>query len=100
MSNLYISEFDGLAATEQSDSVDHLPVAIVDQVLAFTGVATASAAFNKNTKFIEFVADGIMSFLISPTGTLADVTKMRATAGERIRRGVTPGYKISAITNT
>ncbi len=63
MSKMYVSEFAGLAATDQSDSVDIFPPSSVDQEFSFSTVASSNA-FSKLTQFIEFVADGIFSFVI------------------------------------
>lgn len=102
MTKLYVSEFSGLAATDQSDSVGAFPAATKDQVVDFSGGAASSAAFVSTTIFIEFEADSICSFLVQPAGggPAAAVTNMRMAAGDRLVRRVSPGDKISAITNT
>lgn len=114
MSTLYISEYDGLAATDQGDSVSLLGTPIVEQTVTVSAATARSNPFNANTRFIEFTCDGIMSFEIGPSASVvAAVTNMRATAGEKIIRrvqannlnlppGATPGatFALAAITNT
>lgn len=101
MTKLYVSEFPGLAATAQADSVPDFDATslIQEQVVDYTS-GVASKQLSQTTQWIEFEADSICSFLISSNDMAAAVTNMRMAAGERLRRRVSPGWWISAITNT
>ena len=102
MGKLYVSEFTGLAATTQSDSVPLLPgTSSGDQVVSYT-TATPSVAFKSTTQWVEIETDSICSIVFSPSATpiAATTSNMRMQAGDRLIRKVSPGDQVSAITNT
>jgi hypothetical protein len=110
MSNLYISEFYGLGATAQSDSVA-VPSALAwidDQAVAISADAANSEPLNAKTQWIELSCDGGCSFTVTePTeaggdtpSTVATVDNQYLAAGQRVMRRVVGGMIVSAIANT
>lgn len=101
MTKLYVSEYPGLAETDQSDST--LIVAmppIAEQIVDYTaGVATLANPFSPFTKFIYVSTDAICSIAFGVT-PVATITNLRLAANERILTRVVAGQKVSAITNT
>jgi len=73
---------------------------ITDYVVDYTSAHAESAAFNAKTNFIRVHVDSIASFKISTAGTAATTSNARLAANQTEFFGVTPGDKISLITNT
>ena len=102
MSTLYVAEYSGLAATEQSDSI---PVVVAppesEQTVAIGVGSAQSAAFGPTTKWVEVSADAVCSiaFGSDPTATAAN---LRLAANERklFRVPQGAGYKVACIANT
>jgi hypothetical protein len=95
MSKIYVAEFPSLGTTDQSDSVNILPVpaSVEYTVIVSAGVSGAAQPFLPTTKFIEVSADTTCSFAIGlfpgviGTGTAA-LTNCRLQTNERIIRRV------------
>ncbi len=95
MSKIYVAEFPGLAATDQSDSVNILPVpaSVEYTVIVSAGSSGAAQPFLPTTKFIEVSTDTTASIAIGlfpgviGTGS-AKLTNCRLSPNERILRGV------------
>jgi len=95
MAVLYISEYATI-------SIPNAPIAaepsITTQTLAI-GAEVKSAAFNAQTRYVRIHTDAICSiaFGSSPTATTAS---MRLAAPQTEYFSVTPGHKVSVISNT
>ena len=104
MATLYITEFSHLAPTATPGN-DAAPAPVVpgtaEQSIAITAGSVASAAFNANTKMIMVQPDAICSLAFSTSGSAATAvnTAHRVAANETRFYGVTPGGKVSVITN-
>ena len=90
MSKIYVSEFAGLASTDQSDSVNILaiPAAVEYTVTVSAGSSGAAQPIQAATKFIEIRTDTTCSFVVGPSGTTAALTNCRLNANESIVRRV------------
>lgn len=90
MSKIYVSEFLGLARTDQSDSVNILaiPAAVEYTVTVSAGSSGAAQAIQPYTKFVEIRTDTTCSFVIGPAGTTAGVGNCRLNANESVIRAV------------
>jgi hypothetical protein len=95
MSKIYVAEFPSLGTTDQSDSVNILPVppTIEYTVIVSAGSSGAAQPFAPSTKFIEVSADTTCSIAIGGfpgvlgTGS-AGLNNCRLSPGERIIRRV------------
>ncbi len=106
MSKIYVAEYPGLGATDQSDSVPLLvvpPLAEQNVVVSSTAVNLANA-FGPNTKWVEVSTDTTCSISWGPLATIttATTTNCRLAPNERILRRVPQGqsYGVSVIANT
>lgn len=100
MATVYISEFSGLAATAQSDSIAAVAVPpIAEQTVAVGATSVQSAAFQPSTQWVLISSDSIFSanFGANPTATTANY---RHAIGAEYLRKVTPGQKVAIILNT
>lgn len=90
MSTIYVSEFAGLAQTNQSDSVPILAVPATTEytVLVSAGISRSASPIQPTTQFIEISTDTTCSFVIGPAGTSAALTNCRLQANERVIRRV------------
>lgn len=95
MAKIYVSEYPGLANTDQSDSVAILamPPTVEYSVIVSAGSSGAAQAFQPSTKFIEVSCDTTCSIAIGGfPGTLgtgsAGLTNQRLNANERVIRRV------------
>lgn len=91
MSTIYVSEFAGLGATDQGDSVNILaiPATVEYTVIVSAGNSRAAQPLQPTTKFIEIRTDTTCSFVIGPAaGTTAALTNCRLNANESIIRRV------------
>lgn len=105
MTKLYVKEFNGLAATRQSDSVLAFPGdnSQADQVVDYTAAAADSLPFKKGTEWILLAADAGCSILIQPLAGKAvpTVLNWRLPPNTPVPFRI-PGdgsYIVSAITN-
>lgn len=102
MTKLYIKEFNGLAATKQSDSVLAFPAdgSQADQVVDFTAGAAPSNLFAKGTEWVLLAADAgcSIAFGAAPVATAAN---FRLPGNVMLPFRVPPDgtFKVSAITN-
>jgi hypothetical protein len=101
MSKIYVSEFPGLAQTDQSDSVNILAVpATVEYTVIVSAGSSGGPALQPSTKFVELSTDTTASFIIaSAVGSVAALTNCRLSIGERIVRRV-PTIGPSGASNT
>lgn len=101
MSTLFVSEYAELGSSRNRQQ--GLPVApepaLAEQAISFTGTPGLSAAFNASTRFIRVHTTGICSILVGSAPT-ATTSHKRLAADQTEYFAVTPGDKISAITNT
>lgn len=99
MSLLYIEEYDttalGLRGGVMAAQQPPVAVQIVDYS---SGSAVQSAAFGVNTRFVRLHCDVPCSRLFGDNPT-ALVTSGRMAAGDTEYSGVTPGSKVSVISN-
>lgn len=101
MSLAYITEYSEMPRINgQIALVGQEPNAAMQAPLTFTGTAGQSAAFNANTKFIRFHADGICSIKFGTNPTAVANTDMRLAASSTEFFGVVPGQKVSVVTST
>jgi hypothetical protein len=95
MAVLYISEYATI-------SIPNAPIAaepsIITQTLAI-GVEVKSAAFNSQTRYVRIHTDAICSIAFGASPTAA-ITSMRLAAPQTEYFSVTPGHKVSVISNT
>jgi hypothetical protein len=95
MSKIYVAEFVSLGTTDQSDSVNIMPVpaSVEYTVIVSAGSSGAAQPFLPTTKFIEISTDTTASIAIGlfpgvvGTGS-ALLTNCRLSPGERIIRRV------------
>lgn len=96
MANLYISEYAGIAENSLGVPVPApMEPSVAEQKVAFTG-ATASAAFNADTKFVKLTADADshVKFGSDPTAATSN-QPLKANTPQFF--GVEGGHKVSAI---
>lgn len=100
MTKAYIAEYTQLARDNQGRllTIPQEPP-IVEQVVDYGAGEAKSAAFNAETKIIRVHVDSIASILVGANPT-ATTSKQRFFAGQTEYKSVTPGDKISVITNT
>lgn len=101
MANLYITEYSSTGDVIAQGNVALEPE-ITTQVVAFTGTAAASSAFNNATTFVRLQPDNICSVLFSAAGTAATTSNRRMVSGqtEYFKVPRNKAFKVSAITNT
>lgn len=109
MSKIYVAEYPGLAATDQSDSVPilALPPTVEYTVIVSAGSSGAAQPLQASTKFVEISTDTTCSIAIGPTLTgSAGLTNQRLQTNERVIRrvpfqqqGAGPGYQGTLTTN-
>jgi|SRR5579863_10434965 len=90
MSKIYVAEYPGLAATDQSDSVPilALPPTVEYTVIVSAGSSGAANPIQPSTKFIEVSTDTTCSFTIGTAGGAALLTNQRLQTNERVIRRV------------
>jgi len=90
MSKIYVAEYPGLAATDQSDSVPilALPPTVEYTVIVSAGSSGAAQPIQPSTKFIEVSTDTTCSIAVGPVGGSAGLSNQRLQANERIIRRV------------
>jgi hypothetical protein len=98
MATLYVTEFSK-PATVSNGVVQVAQMPPIAQQTAVIGTVVSTSAFNAATVLIRVHADAICSIAIgtSPTATTA-MTRLAANQTEYF--GVSPGDKLSVITNT
>ncbi len=98
MADLYIAEYSTLPAMTGGQPMIAPEPAVTTQKVTYS-TAAQSAAFNVKTRYIAVTSPGIFSYAVSdnPTATTND---FRIPADQIIFMAVTPGHRISAITNT
>ncbi len=108
MSNLYITEYPGVATNAPIDNGNLMQAAkepsVVSQKISFTGTAGVSLAFNAATRLVRIHVDGITSVHFSKpdvngAGTAATTSNKRMAADATEYFAVDPGMFVSAITN-
>lgn len=105
MSRMFITEYERMTEVTGGYrvAVGEEP-AIAEQVIAFTGTAGVSAAFNIRTKFVRIELDGIGNLLFGTAPTAVTGASKRLTAGQTEFYGVNPAFagilKVSAVTDT
>lgn len=98
MAKLYIREFESMPTMGGADP-QIWPEPGTDQTPLTYSTAAASAAFGTNTKYVAITSDGIFSYVVGANPT-ATTNHFRVPANTLLSFAVTPGHKISAITNT
>jgi hypothetical protein len=91
MSKIYVAEYTGLAACEQSDSVPifALPPSVEYTITVSAGSSGAANPIQPDTKYVEISTDTTCSIAIGPTvGGSAALTNQRLQTNERIVRRV------------
>jgi hypothetical protein len=91
MAKIYVAEYPGLAATDQSDSVPilALPPTVEYTVIVSAGSSGAAQPIQSSTKFIEVSTDTTCSIAIGPTlSGSAGLTNQRLNVNERVIRRV------------
>jgi hypothetical protein len=91
MSTIYVSEYPGLATTDQSDSVAILamPPTAEYKVIVSAGVSVAAQPLQLTTKFVEISCDTTCSITVAPTASpVCPLTAQRLNANERVIRRV------------
>ncbi len=101
MAKIYVSEFAGLANTDQSDSVAILaiPASASYTVVVSGGVSVAATPIQPTTRFIEISTDTTASFTLGTSGGVCALTDCRLSIGERIIRRVPGGYPLPSTHN-
>ena len=106
MSKIYVSEYAGLANTDQSDSVPILAIPALAEytVIVSAGSSGAAQPFQAATKFIEVSTDTTCSIVVGPAGSTAALTNCRLQTNERVIRRVPfqpqTGYPNSPVLTT
>jgi len=99
MSSLYISEYKALVAYpffSGSPILTEPPEAV--QQVAISGTPALSAAFSQTTRLLREHADAACSIAIN-AAPVADTTQHRLAAGTTGYLAVTPGHRLSVISN-
>lgn len=96
MAILYISEYTQQQISQPTVGTEP---SVANQAVTFTGTPGQSAAFRSDTKMVRIHPDGICSIKFGTNPTAA-TTDARMVAGQTEYFLISPGYKISAITNT
>lgn len=96
MATLYISEF--YLTADAGEQVARQP-ALTNQTVAITGGHLESSAFTGDTKLVRLQPDAICSVSIGASPAAA-TTSMRMAADQTEYFEVTPGHKVSVISNT
>lgn len=103
MTKLYISEYAKMAPGGSHPQMADETSWIADQVVDYSGGATASNALNKNTRLVRLHNDSICS-VVSGTAPVATTANRRMAANMTEYFGIPEGgaglLKFSAITNT
>jgi len=100
MGNFYIREYESLGIPGEGGNAQIAKEpALLDQTPVSFGSAVQSAAFGPNTRFARFHTDSICSFLVGANPT-ATTNNARMAASQTEIVGVTPGHKVSIISNT
>lgn len=94
-SKLFISEY-GVLGGPQPQAQAAEP-ALVDQVVDFSGGATASSAFSTSTKYVRLQCDTRCAIRVSTAGTAATTSNKPLAADAPEYFGVQPGDKVSVI---
>lgn len=101
MTKAYISEYANAPQAQLGNILMcGAEPSVAQQVVDYTSGAAASSAFAATTKFIRLHVDSIASFRFSTAGTAATTSFPRMAAGATEFFGVSPGDKVSLITNT
>lgn len=91
MAKIYVSEYPGLASTDQGDSINILsmPPTVEYQVVVTAGVSGAAQPLQASTKFVEISCDSTCSITIAPTANPAcPLTAQRLQTNDRVIRRV------------
>lgn len=95
MSQIFVSEYPGLANTDQSDSVPILamPPTVEYSIIVSAASSGAAKPFQPSTKFVEISCDTTCSIAVGQfPGTIgtgsAGLTNQRLNANERVIRRV------------
>jgi hypothetical protein len=99
MTKLYVTEYDKVATNRESVVPVAVQPYIAAQVVDYGAGEAHSAAFNASTRFISVESDAICSIKIA-VNAVATTGNDRMIAGERQWFAVTPGQRISGITNS
>ena len=109
MSNLYITELDGVAfaplphgaaANAVAPVANILKKPVAEQKLTISGTTARSAAFNAKTQFIKVHCDGITSITFGDGTVVATTGSQRLLVGIDYYFDVNPGDYLAGITNT
>lgn len=93
---LYVTEFPEFQAG--GPPIAEMPP-IARQTVDFTSGATASAAFNSQTRYVRLMADTRCAVLVTTAGVAATTSDMPMAVDAPEYFKVAPGSKISAIAN-
>lgn len=100
MSKIYVSEFGGLGQTDNSDSVNILPIpALAEYTIIVSAGSSGGPLIGPLTKFIEISTDTTCSFAIGTAGGIAGLSNCRLSIGERIVRRVPNVPPIPSVHN-
>lgn len=90
MAKIYVSEYPGLASTDQSDSVAilALPPTAEYTVIVSAGSSGSAQPIQASTKFVEISCDTTCSIAVGPVGTTALLTNQRLQTNERVIRRI------------
>lgn len=104
MTKLYISEYADVPQQIGGTIPMGIEPMIADQVVDYSGGATASNAFDARTKFVRIHTDAICSIRFTTAGSAATTSNKRMAAGATEYFGVgenrTTTLKVNAISNT
>ena len=91
MAKLYVSEYPGLALTDQADSVPLLacPPSVEYSIIVSAGSSGPPQPLQATTKFVELSCDTTCSYVIASfVGSVAALSNCRLNANERVIRRV------------
>jgi hypothetical protein len=97
MSNLIVTEYDGVVQSAGDAAVQVPGNIVASQAIAIGAGSAQSAAFNARTRFVLMFAEAkcCVAFGSSPTAT---ATAQLAIGAEQIAyQSVTPGHKLAVI---
>lgn len=100
MAKLYIAEFSGLAGAQGPLPAPLVQLPPLAEQTVTIGSETDSAAFGGGTKLIRVHTDAICSIAVGSGNPAATTSNMRLPADHTEYFAVSPGDKLSVISNT
>jgi hypothetical protein len=99
MATLYLAEFVAIGGSSNHSVQGAFSPPLAEQTVAIAGSHAESAPFNANTNFVRINVDAICSIAFG-ANPAATANNMRFAANQTEYFSVTPGQKLSVISNT